>query len=59
VATFALCGFSSFVSIGVQVGGIGALVPERRDDIARTALRCMIGGTIVTLMTATIASLFF
>ena len=59
VATFALCGFSSFVSIGVQVGGIGALVPERRDDIAHTALRCMIGGTLVTLMTATIASLFF
>lgn len=59
VATFALCGFSSFVSIGVQVGGIGALVPERRDDIARTAFVCMLGGTVVTLMTATIASLFF
>jgi len=59
VATFALCGFSSFVSIGVQVGGIGALVPERRDDIARCAFTCMLGGTIVTLITATIASLFF
>ncbi len=58
VATFALCGFSSFVSIGVQVGGIGALVPERRDDIARCGLRCMIGGTFVTLISATIASLF-
>ncbi len=59
VATFALCGFSSFVSIGVQVGGIGALVPERRDDIARCAFTCMLGGTVVTLITATIASLFF
>ncbi len=59
IATFALCGFSSFVSIGVQVGGISALVPERRNDIAQTGLTCMIGGTIVTLMTATIASLFF
>jgi len=59
VATFALCGFSSFISIGVQVGGIGSLVPERKDDIARTGLRCMIGGTIVTLITASIASLFF
>lgn len=58
VATFALCGFSSFISIGVQVGGIGALVPERRDDIARVGLTCMLGGTIVTLMTATLASLF-
>ena len=59
VATFALCGFSSFVSIGVQVGGIGALVPERRDDIARVAFTCMLGGTVVTLITATLASLFF
>ena len=59
VATFALCGFSSFVTIGVQVGGIGALVPERKNDIAAVALTCMIGGTIVTLISATIASLFF
>ena len=59
VATFALCGFASFVTIGVQVGGIGALVPERRNDIASQALTCMIGGTIVTLISATLASLFF
>jgi CNT family concentrative nucleoside transporter len=59
VATFALCGFSSFISIGVQVGGIGSLVPERRDDIARAGLTCMIGGTVVTLITASMASLFF
>ena len=58
VATFALCGFSSFVSIGVQVGGISSIVPERRDDIARCGLRCMVGGTLVTLISATIASLF-
>jgi len=58
VATFALCGFSNFISIGVQVGGLGALVPERRDDIARTAFICMLGGSVVTLMTATLASLF-
>jgi CNT family concentrative nucleoside transporter len=59
IATFALCGFSSFIAIGVQVGGIGAIVPERRDDIARAGLRCMIGGTLVTLMTASIAGMFF
>lgn len=58
VATFALCGFSSFVSIGVQVGGIGALVPERRDDIARTGLVCMVGGTVVTLITALLPACF-
>ena len=59
IATFALCSFSSFIAIGVQVGGIGALVPERKNDIARTGLLCMIGGTFVTMVNATIASLFF
>ncbi|MEM7099704.1 MAG: nucleoside transporter C-terminal domain-containing protein [Pseudomonadota bacterium] len=59
VATFALCGFSSFISIGVQVGGIGALVPERRNDIAAVGFKCMIAGTLVTMLSATLASLFF
>ena len=58
IATFALCGFSSFISIGIQVGGIGALVPERKNDIASMGLTCMVGGSVVTLMTATIAGLF-
>ncbi|MEM7284044.1 MAG: nucleoside transporter C-terminal domain-containing protein, partial [Pseudomonadota bacterium] len=58
IASFALCSFSSFIAIGVQVGGIGALVPERKNDIAKTGLLCMIGGTLVTLINATLASLF-
>jgi CNT family concentrative nucleoside transporter len=55
ISTFALCGFGNFVAVGIQIGGIGALVPERRDELARIGLRAMLGGTLVTLMTATIA----
>jgi len=55
VATFALCGFGNFVAVGIQIGGIGSLAPGRRDDLARIGLRAMLGGTLVTLMTATIA----
>src|SRR5262249_16516750 len=46
VATFALCGFANFSSIGIQIGGIGALVPERRHDLARLGLRAMFAGTM-------------
>ena len=55
LATFALCGFGNFVAVGIQIGGIGTLAPERRDDLARIGLRAMLGGTLVTMMTATIA----
>ena len=55
--TYALCGFSNFSSIGIQIGGIGSLAPERRNDIAKLGLRAMIGGTISCLMTACIAGM--
>jgi len=55
IATFALCGFANFSSIGIQVGGIGALVPNRRHDLARLGLRAMLAGTLANFMTATIA----
>jgi len=55
IATFALCGFGNFVAVGIQIGGIGSLVEARRDDLARIGLRAMLGGTLVTMMTATIA----
>jgi CNT family concentrative nucleoside transporter len=55
IATFALCGFANFGSIGIQLGGIGALVPERRQDLARLGLRAMFAGTLANFMTATIA----
>jgi CNT family concentrative nucleoside transporter len=55
IATFALCGFANFSSIGIQIGGIGALAPERRHDLARLGLRAMFAGTLANFMTACIA----
>jgi CNT family concentrative nucleoside transporter len=57
VATFALCGFANFSSIGIQIGGIGALVPERRHDLARLGLRAMLAGTLANFASACIAAL--
>ena len=55
--TYALCGFSNFGAIGIQIGGIGSLAPGRRNDIAQLGLRAMIGGTLACLMTACIAGI--
>ena len=58
IATFALCGFANFSSIGMQIGGIGALAPNRRDDLARLGIRAMLAGTMANLMSASIVGLF-
>ena len=55
IATFALCGFANFSSIGIQIGGIGALAPSRRHDLARLGFRAMLAGTLANFITATIA----
>ena len=55
IATYALCGFANFSSIAIQIGGIGGLAPDRRQDLARFGMRAVLGGTLATLMTATIA----
>jgi CNT family concentrative nucleoside transporter len=55
IATYALCGFANFSSIGIQIGGIGALAPSRRHDLARLGLRAMLAGTFANFVTATIA----
>lgn len=55
LATYALCGFANFSSIGIQIGGIGALAPERQADLAKLGLRAMIGGTLACFMTACVA----
>lgn len=55
IATYALCGFANFASIAIQIGGIGGLAPERRSDIARFGMRAVLGGSLATFMTATIA----
>ena len=57
VATFALCGFANFSSIGIQIGGIGALVPNRRHDLARLGIRAMVAGTLANFVTACIAAM--
>lgn len=57
MATFALCGFANFMSIGVIIGGIASLAPERRKDLARLGFRAMIGGALASFMTATIAGI--
>ena len=58
IATFALCGFANLGSIGMQVGGIGALVPERRNDLAKLGVRAMLAGTMANLISASIAGIF-
>jgi CNT family concentrative nucleoside transporter len=55
IATYALCGFANFGSIGIQLGGIGGIAPSREGDLAKIALRAMIGGTLAAFMTATVA----
>jgi CNT family concentrative nucleoside transporter len=55
ISTYALCGFANFSSIAIQIGGIGGLAPDRRSDLARFGLRAVLGGTLATMMTATIA----
>ena len=57
IATYALCGFANFGSIGIQLGGIGGIAPSRKQDLAKIALKAMIGGTIAAFMTATIAGI--
>jgi len=57
IATFALCGFANFSSIGIQIGGIGALAPERRSDLAKFGIRAMLAGTMANLMSASIVGL--
>lgn len=55
--TYALSGFANFGSIGIQIGGIGAMAPNRQADIARLGLRAMLGGTLACFMTACVAGI--
>lgn len=57
LATYALCGFANFGSVAIQIGGIGALVPERRADLAQLGLRAMLGGLIASYLTAAIVGI--
>lgn len=55
IATYALCGFANFPSIGIQIGGFSAMAPERKSDISQIVLRAMIGGCWVSFLNACIA----
>ena len=57
IATYALCGFANFSSIGIQIGGIAAIAPGRRSDLAKIGLKAMFGGALASWMTATIAGI--
>ncbi len=57
IAPFALCGFANLSSIGIQIGGIGALAPDRRNDLARLGFRAMLAGTVANLMSASIVGI--
>jgi CNT family concentrative nucleoside transporter len=59
IATFALCGFANLSSIGIQIGGIGALAPNRKADLARLGIRAMLAGTMANLMSASIAGMLY
>ncbi len=59
IATYALCGFANFGSVAIQIGGLGGLVPRRREDFARLSLKSMIGGALAGFMTATIAGVLY
>ena len=57
MATYMLCGFANFASIGIQIGGIGALVPSKRKLLSELGLKALIGGTIASLLSATMAGI--
>jgi CNT family concentrative nucleoside transporter len=57
ITTYALCGFSNFSSIAIQIGGLGSLAPNRRSDLARLGLRAMVAGSLACFQTATIAGI--
>jgi CNT family concentrative nucleoside transporter len=57
IASYALCGFANFASIGIQIGGIGSLAPSRRSDLARLGLRAVLAGMLASLTVATLAGI--
>jgi len=57
IATFALCGFANFSSIGIQIGGIGALAPNKRQELAKLGFRAMLAGTAANLISASIVGI--
>ena len=59
IATFALCGFANLSSIGIQIGGIGALAPNKKNELAKLGFRAMLAGTMANLMSAAIVGILY
>ena len=59
MATYILCGFANFASIGIQIGGIGALAPTRKGLLSKLGFKALIGGTLACLFTAAIVGMFY
>ena len=59
IVTIAICGFANFSSVGMQIGGIGAIAPERRADLAKLGLKALLCGTLASYLSATIAGILF
>ena len=59
ICSYALCGFANFGSVGIQIGGISALEPSRRADLAKLGFRALIAGTLASYLSATLAGLMF
>ena len=57
LASYALCGFANFASIGIQLGGIGSIAPERKKDLSKLVTKAMFGGALASWLTATIAGI--
>jgi len=57
IATYALCGFANFASIGIQIGGIGSIAPQRRKLLTEFGMKALIGGTLACFLTAVIAGI--
>ena len=57
IATYILCGFANFASIGIQIGGIGALVPKRKSDLSKLGVLALLSGTLASLFTAVIVGM--
>ena len=57
ISTYALCGFANFSSIAIQIGGIGGMAPKRQSDLSKLGFRALVGATLATMMTATIAGM--
>jgi CNT family concentrative nucleoside transporter len=57
IASYALCGFANFASIGIQLGGIGGIAPKRRKDLAKIGMKAMIAGALASWLTATLAGI--